>query len=182
MKPSDLRKPIWDKKPYRTIKSAHYDEDRNELKVCFSDGSCPTLDPTPLAPSDLEDLDWWFVAYNEHIILVPHAGGWFEIPWDVIRRETDPDYAAYWEALARDYAKRAGSHVGAMRQRVGLSLADLAGRSGISETELRYLERGRFPLRQANLDRVLDAMGSSLSALFADDKGPAKQFAAQSAD
>lgn len=90
----------WDQQGYRRIERVRYDEDRTRVTVTFADRSSVEFDPVPLVPSNLEEIDWWRVASNEIEMLVPHANGWFEIPWDVIRRHTDPDYAAYWEKMA----------------------------------------------------------------------------------
>jgi hypothetical protein len=90
----------WDQQVYRRIERVRYDEDRALVNVTFADQSSVEFDPTPLVPSELEEIDWWRVASNPIEMLVPHANGWFEIPWDVIRRHTDPDYAAHWEKMA----------------------------------------------------------------------------------
>lgn len=61
------------------------------------------------------------------------------------------------------------------RERQGLSMTVLAGRAGLSQPSLSYLERG---LRIPNLDtlfRIADALGVELSVVIAEATKPAKR-------
>lgn len=169
----------WNTGTYAEIDSARFDEDANELTVRFADGSIAVLDPAPLIPEDLTDVDWWRVASNRYELIVPHADGWFEIPWDVVRRASDTDYAAYWEGLSRDYASKVGQRVVAIRRRSHLSREDLANRSGITAEELARLENGAFPLLTAVLCSVLDALQLHLWQLFDEGAEPVARLPAE---
>jgi hypothetical protein len=162
----------WNSGLYAEIDSARFDEDANELTVRFADGSVAVLDPAPLIPDDLTDVDWWRVASNRYEIIVPYTGGWFEIPWDVVRRATDADYAAYWEGLSREYASNIGKRIHAIRRRSHLSREDLADRSKITVQDLTELENGAFPLLTDVLRAVLDALQLDRWQLFDDGAAP----------
>lgn len=87
----------------------HFDLNANTLTVAFADGDVVSLDPSLLLPQRLEDVDWWRVAFNDHELVVPHAAGWFEIPWDVVRMQTDAAFDAHMTRSERASAPRAGS-------------------------------------------------------------------------
>jgi hypothetical protein len=87
--------PRWHTNEYCTIVSAKYDSRNGLLAVSFANGDAVQLDPAPLVPPTLEDVDWWRVASNDHELVVPHAQGWFEIPWDVVRMQTDAEFDAH---------------------------------------------------------------------------------------
>src|SRR5437870_1174970 len=99
----------WDSNSYAELQVVRYDEDSELLTVSFADGDVVTLDPSQLVPSNLVDVDWWRVAANRYEVVVPHANGWFEIPWDVIRVNTDSDFDAHlrkrYKEIARDVGK-----------------------------------------------------------------------------
>ena len=62
-----------------------------------------------------------------------------------------------------------GTHpVGALRDQAGLTLRDLAERSGISLSYLSAIEHGRKPGAVAVLTRVAEALGTGLDALVMD--------------
>jgi Helix-turn-helix domain len=155
----------WDAVSYRRIESARYDEEESILTVRFADGTVAAFDPTPLLPSDLSDVDWWRVASNEIEIIVPHADGWFEIPWDVVRRHTDPAYAAFWARLTLDHARQTGERLQALRLRRGLSISELAQLARLPAAELARVERGDPPPSLSELEAVLTAMGFTFTDL-----------------
>src|SRR5687768_10465342 len=101
----------WDKQPYRRIDRVRYDEGSALLTVGFADGEQVQLDPMPLLPrgTDPEDVDWWRVAANEVEVIFPIGDGWFEVPWDVIRLRTDPEFDAHWTQMSREIARSTGA-------------------------------------------------------------------------
>jgi Helix-turn-helix domain len=155
----------WDADDYSRILSAHFDEETTILTVRFADGDEARLDPSPLVPSNLTDVDWWRVASNQIEIVVPHAAGWYEIPWDVVRRRTDPEYAAYWERVTLEHAQETGARLRALRQRRRLTINDLAKRAQLSDAELARMENGDSPQGLSELQIVLGAMNCSLADL-----------------
>jgi hypothetical protein len=171
----------WDTPEYSRIESARFDEDTNELSVRFADGSTAVMDPGRLLPRDLPDVDWWRVASNRIEIIVPSAGGWFEIPWDVVRRETDPVYADFWEGLARQHAGRVGLRVTSIRRQHGLSVEEFAERAQIASSDLLHLESGGFPLDEKRLQQILETLGLSLTEFFSQDVEDADRYATSAA-
>jgi hypothetical protein len=87
--------------------------------VHFADGASVEFDPIPFMPKDVQDVDHWMIASNEACIVVPHKHGWFEIPWDVIRRHTDPEFAAHWAEIDREHAERFSAKTMAVREESG---------------------------------------------------------------
>jgi transcriptional regulator with XRE-family HTH domain len=71
------------------------------------------------------------------------------------------------ESNYRGVCKRVAALLKAERERQGLSMTMLAGRAGLSQPSLSYLEHG---LRIPNLDtllRITDALGIELSTVIA---------------
>ncbi|MEQ9334545.1 cupin domain-containing protein [Thalassobaculum sp.] len=67
-----------------------------------------------------------------------------------------------------------GRRLRTARSAAGLTLADLAGRSELSEGFLSRLERGHASASIANLIRLADVLGLGLHELFADPAAPAR--------
>lgn len=67
-----------------------------------------------------------------------------------------------------------GRRLRAARAAAGLTLANLAGRTELSEGFLSRLERGRASASIANLIRLADALGLGLHELFANPAAPAR--------
>jgi hypothetical protein len=91
----------WDDIAYRRIDGVRFDQSTSKATVTFRDRSVVSIDPVQLLPDGIEDPEFWRIAANEIELVVPYKDGWIEIPWDVIRRETDADYAAHWAAASR---------------------------------------------------------------------------------
>jgi hypothetical protein len=95
----------WNETAYRRFAKVRCGWDSSVATVWFEDGSEVSLDLGPYVPENLVEIDWWRTASNEIEIIAPHAGGWFEIPWEVIRRATDTEFAAHWDAAMAAPAK-----------------------------------------------------------------------------
>ena len=106
----------WAEPAYSSIHRAFCDRKTDLVTVEFEDGTSVTFDVMPLLPEGLDDLDLWRIAANEMEIIVPYGEKWFEIPWDVIRRYTDPEYAGYWEDLSIAYRANVESEANAGRE------------------------------------------------------------------
>ena len=106
----------WDKRDYHRIERVRYNEDEALLTVEFADGTTVTFNPEALVPSNLAEIDWWRTASNEIEVIVPHQSGWFEIPWDVVRRHTDPEYVEHWERICAAHRAAYESASGAVRE------------------------------------------------------------------
>lgn len=86
----------WDNPAYRRIERARFDENAGMLNVTFQDRTEVAVSLESILPAHISDVDYWRIGSNQIELIVPHEAGWLEVPWDVIRRATDPDYAAHW--------------------------------------------------------------------------------------
>ncbi len=87
----------WDTLEYQQIVSAFYRD--GELVVSFADGTEARPAPQNLVSPEGPVPDWSNLKVERFHITVPSAAGDIEIPWDVIRVQTDPGFDAYWEQL-----------------------------------------------------------------------------------
>lgn len=60
--------------------------------------------------------------------------------------------------------------VAALRRESGLTLRELAGRTGLSDAYLNRVERQKTPINIANLEKVAGAFGVSLGSFFEPDE------------
>lgn len=78
---------------------------------------------------------------------------------------------AYTPMATSDVADRLGSRVRALREARGLSLRDLAGRSGVSAPMLSQVERGETSPTVTVASRIATGLGLTLSGLVRLDEG-----------
>jgi transcriptional regulator with XRE-family HTH domain len=71
------------------------------------------------------------------------------------------------------FEKTLGERVRALRDEQGLTLDELAARSGVSRAMISRVERAEASPTAALLARLCEALGLSLSAFFADETRPA---------
>jgi transcriptional regulator with XRE-family HTH domain len=64
---------------------------------------------------------------------------------------------------------RFGQKIGQVREREGVSVAELAARSGVDATQINALEAGRFDPPFDVMIALADGVGVPLSALMPDD-------------
>jgi hypothetical protein len=88
----------WDTVPYQQIRGASFED--GVINVEFGDGthariSADLLVSKAMAPS------WTEMRVEEYHLVVPSGEGDLEIPWDVIRVHTDPEFDAHWASFAR---------------------------------------------------------------------------------
>ena len=154
----------WDRFEYSCIRSASYRE--GSLAISFADGTEAVADVAGLLPSRFQRPRWEEMSFSQHEVVVPTDDGEIEIPFDVIRRATDPEYAAHWKAIAGEYYGGKGLRLQELRHSRNLSLDDVAARSGIVVAELERIEQGDPDLVTAHTTRVLEAMGFGDDALI----------------
>lgn len=85
----------WFTDEYCRIERCSFDQDTDILSVTFADGDVAEVNPRSLVPESLREVDWWRVAWNEGELVVPYADGWYEVPWDVVRMQTDSAFDAH---------------------------------------------------------------------------------------
>lgn len=81
------------------------------LTVRFEDGTRVRVDAARLVPARIQEPNWSAMTFNAHELVVPTPQGDHEIPWDVIRAITDPDFAAFFAAEAAADAHLIGRRV-----------------------------------------------------------------------
>ncbi len=63
---------------------------------------------------------------------------------------------------------RGGNPVAAFRNHLGVTLRDLAGRTGVTASYLSEIERGLKPGSAATLSRIAHALGTTIDTLVAE--------------
>ena len=158
--------PRWETRPYRRIASARFRDPH--LVVVFEDGSevSVAVDRFDNPYLQAQQPDWSRVQASAHHLVVPTATGEVGIPWDSIRRLTDADFEAHWLEMAAAAAQSVGNRMRELRERHGLSPADLAARAGTAVSTVSDVEAGRHSADISLLDRVLAAMGCTSADLI----------------
>lgn len=71
------------------------------------------------------------------------------------RAQISPSVAAQYEVLSKAY--KVAAQVMALRDRLGITQAELAKRSGLSTAEIKRIERGSAIPDEQTLRRIVDA-------------------------
>ncbi len=162
----------WSTSDYLQIVTANYDPESGSVAVVFGDGDNAVVATTRLAPRGPRELDWRCLTVEDssylHIPALPDANrDAADIPSFDIRALSDAEFAAHLDYAAREAARRVGERVRMLREARGLSVEDVAIRSGVTESLLTRIERGQqrdvdFP----TLEPILAAMGYSLKDIL----------------
>lgn len=153
------KNPHWDDLTYHRMTNARFDG--GNLTVDFEDGDHVVVTATRLLPFDAGPPAWQEISFDPYEIVIPTASGAVVIPWSTLRLLTDPAYARFVAAGARDYAVRMGRRIRELRQARGLSGRELAQRAGITPNNLSRIELGRHTVTLSTLGNLLAAMGYS---------------------
>ena len=153
----------WDTLEYHQIVWASCQD--GELTVRFADGSEVRVPPQSLLPPGAAAPDWSRLRNEVIHMVVPSPTGDVEIPWDVIRRQSDPEFEAFWAELAAESARRIGNRIRGLREVERLSRAQLAERANIPLDLLTEIEAGRESATLTELDQLLSALGAAPDAL-----------------
>lgn len=163
--------PKWNKH-YRTIVGTH-DVGDDTLHIRFADGVETVVKKRQVIPHGINvserDIFWeraW-VSGDGMCLRVPTRDGDFEIPWDVMRRLTDPVFAKESAALAAEQARHIGARLRVLRKRQGLTQKRVAEMAGIQTSELSDIEHGRCDLSVSVLWKILAVMGCTAADLAA---------------
>lgn len=164
----------WDTEPYIRIDSATYDKDQDRLTVRFCNGDTVTLTTEHLLRPEVRDADWEHIAVVEHYhISVPVAQGSGDAGTDVtdlpgfaIRSLTDADFAAHLARQAEASARRVGERLQRLRKQRGLTTKEVAGRVGMAQQHVSRIEHGRHTVSFPVVEKLLAAMGYTLSDLL----------------
>jgi plasmid maintenance system antidote protein VapI len=138
-----------------------------QLVTRFEDGSCVSTPIEGLLRPGTQDGNWSRLTFNPFEIVVPTADGAVEIPWNVIRVLTDKEYDAYIAAAAKERPRAIGARLRDLRERRPLSSQEVADIAGLDADRLSQIESGTAAISGPTLDRILEAMGSSLQEFAA---------------
>ncbi|MEA2583901.1 MAG: hypothetical protein QOF33_1986 [Thermomicrobiales bacterium] len=89
----------WDTVKYQLIVRASYDS--GDIVVEFGDGGRARVPASVLVGGDEVSPNWSGLRIEEFHIVAPSSEGDVEIPWDVIRIHSDPEFDAHWANLVR---------------------------------------------------------------------------------
>jgi hypothetical protein len=162
----------WDEDAYGNIERARCDWDGTVLTVDFENGDRVQLDPRRLLPRgiNLDDISWWRIASNEMEVLIPiDDNEWFEVPWDVIRDLTDPEFSADWTRREKESSERHGQRIRELRLSQGLTLREVADRAGVSIDDVAMVEAGTHD-HHFDDTPILSALGVSRADFYVSEE------------
>lgn len=162
----------WFTSDYLRVVDARYNPLSHAIDVTFGNGDHASVAVAQVVQRKPLELDWPHLTVEDssylHIPATLNASrDAADIPAFDIRALSDSEFAAHLDHAARDATRRVGERVRVLREARGLSVADVATRSGVTERILTRLERGQqrdadFP----TLERILTAMGYSLKDIL----------------
>jgi DNA-binding XRE family transcriptional regulator len=146
---------------YQTISAVVADWDR--LTVRFENGDEVSVQQAALSHPAIEAVLWQQARVGAQglTIVVPAQPAALEIPWDIVRRLTDPSFARYLSELASEQAQHLGQRLRQLRERRQLTQAKVAAAARIEPANLSRIENGRFDISTSTLWKLLAAMGYS---------------------
>lgn len=126
--------------------------------------------------SDLPEADsskivkWSISTDRSYIKAMQESGNTFEIPWDDVLYHCEPQYEFYKGKRVEDEdvgARRIGEKVRQLRESKGYSVKELADRVGMKRPNLSRLEHGRHQPSLETLERIAEALETSVAGLIA---------------
>ena len=160
--------------PDKRLRSVSYFPQTATFLVTFLNGRAYQLPRTAFA-ADLEfdqtspvaavrvgeDFDYYFTI---HFV----SGATFEVPWDRVLYECEPDYAYFKQNRENqdtsDLLSEA-QQIRRLRKQAGLTQAALAKKAGMARPNLTRLEAGRCRPALETLERIAAALGQPVSRL-----------------
>ncbi len=113
-----------------------------------------------------DDLLWENLTFNSFELIVPtQEGKECLIPWDKIRVISDSEFSSFLAEKAEEQAKSVGLKLKKLRKQSGILSKDLAERSGLTPQTITRIEKGKQDVNFKTLQKILAAMGYSLSDL-----------------
>ena len=160
--------------PDKRLRSVSYFPQTTTFLVTFLNGRAYQL-PRAAFATDLEfdqtspvtavrvgeDLDYYFTIYFA-------SGATFEVPWDRVLYECEPDYAYFKQNRVKQDESELlfeARQIRYLRKQAGLTQADLAKRAGMARPNLTRLEAGRCRPALETLERIARALGQPVSRL-----------------
>lgn len=150
------------------ILSIRYVPEINEFAIQLGTGKDYLLpltditeaDSSAIASAEMGEDDSYFVVRQD-------SGNWFEVPWDDVLYHCEPDYAYYkgrQEPHEHD-GERIGTRLRQARKAKGLTITELARLTDMKRPNLSRLEHGKHQPSLETLERLAEALGTSVAWL-----------------
>ena len=101
-----------------------------------------------------------------------------EIPWKRESLTTGITYSSMldkippaWNRLTMAKWEKSGERIRELRNKYGVTLEELAAKSGVSCSSLSRIERGEQRVREDQIRRIAASFRYSMSEFYSDDKG-----------
>ncbi len=167
---------------YETLVSVAFDAAERTLIVRFGDGEVVSFSVEHLPPTR-KGARWAEATVEDGAhVHVPVAAGQgdrggdsTDLPWDTLRALSDPQFAAEMAQAAARNALRVGATLRTLRRQRGLTSSELGARTGMAQQSISRIENGRHAVTFSTLEKMLAAMGCTLSDLQeVDDEPPGR--------
>jgi hypothetical protein len=153
----------WDTGRYLRIVDATYRD--GMLVVIFQDGARAEVAVADLDLDRSRGVAWERLRVEGPAVVAPTDGEDLELSSFGIRAKTDPEFAAHLAAKAEESARSVGRKLAGFRVERGMSLAEVAARSGLPPDLIERIERGEAGNDLRPLDAILAALGRSFRDL-----------------
>ncbi len=155
----------------KRVAEVNYFENIRSFFIRMENGKMYNLRLSDLAEADSSKVTEWSIGEERNYIRVTQeSGNWFEIPWDDILYHCEPEYEYYKGKRDQDSdksLKQIGERVRELREAKGFSVNDLAIKAGMKRPNLSRLEHGRNQPSLETLERVAEALETSVAELVA---------------
>src|SRR4051794_40854809 len=151
----------WEQREYGHMTRVESIGDR--VRVEFADGDAVEVPVRRLEPPASHGaFDWRTARVDGPEIVVDGGRRAHAVSWLDVRALTDSEFAAHLARVAEEEAQHVGQQIRRLRERRGLSGAELAARASITPQSLSRIERGRHDVVYTTLQRLLAAMNYTL--------------------
>jgi hypothetical protein len=147
----------WDTGRYLRIVEATYRD--GMLVVDFQDGARAEVAVADLDLDRSRGVEWERLRVEGPGVVAPTDGDDLELSSFGIRAMTDPEFAAHLEARAKESARSVGRKLAGIRVEQGLTVDEVADRSGLPSELIERIERGEAGNDLRPLDAILAALG-----------------------
>ncbi|MSQ15562.1 MAG: XRE family transcriptional regulator [Dehalococcoidia bacterium] len=148
---------------YRQIEKVDYFQSNRTIVVHMKNGRIYLLRADELPEADSSEIVRWTAGKSRNYFRAKQSSGnWFEVPWDEVLYHCEPEYEHYKgrekAEPPENRALRIGNKVRELRTVKGLSVAELARRTGMKRPNLSRVESGRHEPSLETLERIADAL------------------------
>lgn len=157
----------------RRVVAAYVDTHGDELVCAFADGEVVRVAPSKLGvPSRPRVVLAVPDDFGAGIVLLRIDGSQDECAADLVRYTTDAPYrVAHAVGEGKSLARRVGARARRLRQALGMTQCELAGRLGVAAPNYARLEAGRHVPSVTTLVRLAQVLGVPLEHLVARQRG-----------